>query len=190
MKRRVHRIVLLLVLATGVLTNILVSTAGAATNDTQESPWVYEVESLFPMYFMGGYHMAAGVRWKDLRVRASCIDGGHYDYEPNNKHFERNLGSGCGIFFGYFLWRNLHAYVYVEAQNYIVSDRDTHASKRFDVIDIGPGLGYQYFFYKNIYIQPAAHLYWRQKQQKLVGGTLFTLRNIDVSPTIRIGYRF
>lgn len=171
---------------------LMVITMNTVSAETPEpdSPFVYEIESLFPMYFMGGYHMAAGVRWKDLRVRASCIDGGHYEYEPNNRQFERNLGTGCGIFFGYFLWKYLHAYFYIEAQNYIVSNRDTHDSVRFDVVDIGPGLGYQYFIYKKIYIQPAAHLYWREKQQKLVGGTRYTLRNIDVSPTIRIGYRF
>ncbi|MDH5230810.1 MAG: hypothetical protein OEY38_12160 [Gammaproteobacteria bacterium] len=189
MKHQLQRISINIVLLIGLI-HLFASTASATSPESAQSPFIYEIESLFPMYFMDGYHIAAGVRWKDIRVRASCIDGGYYDYEPNNQRFERNLGTGCGLFLGYYLWKNLHAYVYVEAQNYIVHDRDTRASERFDVIDIGPGLGYQYFFFSNVYLQPAIHLYWRKKQEKYVAGIKYTLRNIDVSPTVRVGYRF
>ena len=150
----------------------------------------YELESLAPIYLFGGYHIAAGVRFGNIRLRTSCIDGGDYDYEPHNPDFERNLGTGCGLFAGYFFSSHWHAYLYVEKQSYIVTNRLNGASETFDVIDVGPGIGYQFFMGKNVYLQPALHLYWRRSQTKTIGGKSYTLRETDISPTVRIGYRF
>lgn len=61
----------------------------------------HEFESLFPMYFFGGQHLAAGVRFEQWRFRASCIEGGRYEYEPESDDFERNLATGCGVVVGY-----------------------------------------------------------------------------------------
>lgn len=150
----------------------------------------FEIESLFPMYFYGGRHLAVGVRVDDVRIRASCIDGGRYDYEPDNPTFERNLGTGCGAFLGYFFAPNWEIYLFVEKQNYVVRNRANMATQRFDVIDIGPGIGYQYFFDENIYIQPAVHLYWRPSQKGVIGGTNYLLRETDLSAVVRLGYQF
>lgn len=149
-----------------------------------------EVESLFPMFLMDGYHLAVGLRRNQWRLRASCIDGGNYDFEPNNETFERNLGKGCGLFMGYFFRQGWHAYLFIERQEYIVTRRDTSVSATFPVTDIGPGIGYQYFFTRNVYLQPALHLYWHEKAEKTIDGIDYTLRNIDISPTLRLGYQF
>ena len=150
----------------------------------------YEIESLLPMYFYGGYHLAVGARYKEYRFRVSCIDGGNFDYERNDNNFERNLGKGCGLFSGYFLNDNWHIYGFLENQSYIVTKRDSGIKSEFDVIDIGGGIGYQCFLTKKIYIQPALHLYWRNPQTKIIDGSNFTLREVDILPTIRMGYRF
>jgi hypothetical protein len=149
-----------------------------------------EIETLFPMFFMNGYHLAVGLRQNQWRLRASCIDGGNYDYEPNNDVFERNLGKGCGLFMGHFFDRHWHAYLFIERQEYIVTRRSSGASATFRVTDIGPGLGYQYFLTKDLYLQPALHLYWREKASKTIDGIDYTLRNSDVSLTVRLGYQF
>ncbi len=150
----------------------------------------YEIESLFPMYFYDGYHLAVGIRINDFRYRISCIDGGDYNYEPNNDQFERNLGRGCGVFAGYFLDSHWHIYLFLEKQYYTVTKRDSNVSENFDVIDVGPGIGYQYFFSKKIYIQPAIHLYWRNSENKSIDGSDYVLREYDVSPVVRVGYQF
>ena len=150
----------------------------------------YEFESLVPMYFYGGYHLAAGVRYKAYRFRVSCIDGGNFDYEASDNNFERNLGTGCGVFAGYFLNENLHVYGYVENQSYIVTKRNSGIQAKFDVVDIGGGVGYQYFLTTKIYVQPALHLYWRKPQTKTIDGSDYTLRAVDILPTVRIGYQF
>jgi len=150
----------------------------------------YSIESLFPIYFFNGYHLAFGIRIKDFRLRASCIDGGNYDYEPNNDQFERNLGKGCGVFAGYFLSKRWHLYMFIEKQSYVVTKRESGVSAEFDVLDIGPGLGYQYYFTENAYLQPALHLYWRKSEEKVIDGINYELREFDLSPTIRVGYRF
>jgi hypothetical protein len=150
----------------------------------------YSIESLFPIYFFEGYHLAVGIRINDFRLRASCIDGGNYDYEPDDDQFERNLGKGCGVFAGYFLDKRWHVYLFVEKQSYLVTKRDNGVSEEFDVLDIGPGLGYQYYFTENAYLQPALHLYWRKSEKKIIDGINYELREFDLSPTIRVGYRF
>jgi len=40
-----------------------------------------EVESLFPMFLTGGFHVGVGYRYKKFRVRASVINGGSYNAE-------------------------------------------------------------------------------------------------------------
>lgn len=156
----------------------------------EEKPPQLEVESLFPMFLMGGSHLAVGLRQNQWRLRASCIDGGNYDFEPDNDTFERNLSKGCGLFMGYFFHQGWHAYLFIERQEYIVTRRDTGVSATFPVTDIGPGIGYQYFLTRDIYLQPALHLYWRKKAEKTIDGIDYTLRNIDLSPVLRLGYQF
>ncbi|MEQ1534214.1 MAG: hypothetical protein HOO97_02875 [Sideroxydans sp.] len=150
----------------------------------------WEVESLVPIYFFGGSHAAIGARVDDWRVRTSCIDGGRYDYEPKNQAVERNLGKGCGVFLGYFFTPNWEVYLFVEKQSYQVTHRTTLETHRFDVIDVGPGVGYQYFIGKDFYVQPALHLYWRPSQSKVIGGSNYSLPNTDISVVARLGYRF
>lgn len=173
------------VVAWGLLLLWFMSTKGYADTGAK-----FEIESLFPMYFYGGSHLAVGVRGGDVRMRVSCIDGGRYDYEPGNPIFERNLGTGCGVFLGYFFAPNWEIYLFVEKQNYVVTNRGNRAAQRFDVIDVGPGIGYQYFLTRNVYVQPALHLYWRTSQDSVIGGTNYSLRETDLSPVIRVGVQF
>ena len=70
-----------------------------------------EAESLFPMFFYGGYHFAVGYRYKNLRIRTSIINGGSYDAEPagihnNAKEYKRFYSKmGYGLFLGYNVWK-------------------------------------------------------------------------------------
>jgi len=164
---------------------------GSGTVSAQERKGVsMELESLVPMYLFGGAHIAVSLNVDNFRFRASCIDGGNYDFEPNNETFERNLGVGCGVFAGTFLNDNWHIYLFVERQRYIVTKRDSLVQATFDVWDVGPGIGYQYFIWDETYIQPALHLYYRSSQTKQIDGIDYSLRNLDLSAVFRVGYRF
>ena len=76
---------------------------------------VLEIESLFPMFFNGGFHVGAGYRYENWRIRISVINGGRYDAENagiNNSsdNFKRYYKTSPGIFVGYNIWKHLEKF--------------------------------------------------------------------------------
>lgn len=109
-----------------------------------------EVESLFPMFFTGGFHIGAGYRYERFRVRVSLINGGDYNAEKagvNNlsQDFKRYYKTSPGIFFGYNVWKNLELYGFVELHKFEVEQRSSGIKKDLHSTDYGGGIGYQFF---------------------------------------------
>lgn len=153
-----------------------------------------EIESLFPMFFSGGYHAAVGYRYKHFRIRASVINGGHYDAEPaglsNNKAaFKRYYKTSPGVFLGYNVWKNLEVYSYVELHTFEIEQKSTAIKQNLHSCDIGLGISYQFFFWHNLYLQPGLHSYFRSDKSLDFNHIKYNIPNIDISPVIRIGAR-
>jgi len=73
-----------------------------------EAKQAFEAESLFPMFFSGGYHFAVGYRYGKFRLRMSVINGGSYDAEKagiNNSayNFKSYYKTTPSFFLGYNL---------------------------------------------------------------------------------------
>ena len=154
-----------------------------------------EVESLFPMFFTGGFHIGAGYRYERFRVRVSLINGGDYNAEKagvNNlsRDFKRYYKTSPGIFFGYNVWKNLELYGFVELHKFEVEQRSSGIKKDLHSTDYGGGIGYQFFLWKGLYLQPAFHVYCRKAKSLDFGDVQYKIPNVDLSPVIRIGYRF
>ena len=154
-----------------------------------------EVESLFPMFFTGGYHFAVGYRYKRFRVRFSVINGGTYNAETaglNGKpaEFNRFYETSPGIFLGYNIWKNLDLYTYVESHTFTIQQRSTGIEKDTHTYDFGLGTSYQIFFGRYIYLQPGFHLYLRADHHVDFGSVRYNIPNVDLSPVIRIGIRY
>lgn len=177
---------------TVVLTiNVFAQENNFSTNANQ----ALEVESLFPMFFTGGFHLGVGYRYNDFRVRLSVINGGSYNAEGaglhnSSKEFKRYYKTSPGIFIGYNLWRNLELYTYIELHTFEVEQKNTGVKKNLHSTDFGGGVGYQFFLWKGLYIQPAFHIYLRKEKSLNFDNTVYNIPKIDLSPVIRIGYRF
>jgi hypothetical protein len=152
-----------------------------------------EVESLFPMFFFGGYHIGVGYRYKKFRVRVSLINGGTYDTEPagvrSNSDFKRYYKPSPGIFLGYNIWKNLEIYAYLEHHTFQITQKSTGDTRNIVSIDFGPGIGYQFFIGRYLYIQPAMHVYFRTNNSADFGTQTYHIPNVDLSPVIRVGVR-
>ena len=154
-----------------------------------------EIESLFPMFISGGFHVGVGYRYDKFRIRASVINGGKYNAEKagiNNSsdNFKRYYKTSPGVFFGYNVWKDLEVYGYVEFHTFEVERKDTGMKKDIFSIDSGGGVGYQFFVGKHFYIQPAFHVYYRKSKSLDFDGVKYKIPNIDLSSVIRVGYRF
>lgn len=154
----------------------------------------FEVESLVPMFFTGGYHFAVGYRYEKFRVRASVINGGTYDAETaginnNSAEFKRFYKTSPGIFFGYSVWKNLELYGFAEFHTFSIQQKSTKIEKDIHSIDLGGGIGYQFFIGRYFYIQPAVHIYCRKDHRLDFEGTKYNISNIDFSPVLRLGVR-
>jgi len=153
-----------------------------------------EVESLVPMFFTGGYHFAAGYRYKKFRVRASIINGGTYDAEKagiNNSSpaFKRYYKTSPGLFFGYNLWRNLELYTYLELHTFEITQTNTGKKENMRSTDSGLAISYQFFIGRYFYVQPGLHLYVRGNGTLSFDGTEYRIPRTDFSPVIRLGVR-
>lgn len=168
---------------------------------TQKSLSYLEFESLLPMFFLKGYHFSVGYRFDKFRIRASMIYSGEYDAEDsginnNSDKFGRYYDHGSsGLFFGYFPFENkwlsgIHTYVYVENHLWKIENKKNNQTGRIQTIDVGPGVGYQFKIFKNFYIQPAYHVYFRSSQSTIVGGEKYTIPNVDHTIVFRAGIRF
>ena len=154
----------------------------------------FEIESLVPMFLTGGYHFAIGYRYDKFRVRASIINGGTYDAETagiNNtsSEFKRFYKTSPGIFFGYSVWKNLELYGFAEFHTFSIQQKSTKIEKDIHSIDLGGGVGYQFFIGRYFYIQPALHIYCRKDHRLDFEGRKYNISNIDFSPVLRLGVR-
>ena len=154
----------------------------------------FEVESLFPMFFTGGYHAGLGYRNDKFRVRVSVINGGSYDAEPagvNNScpEFKRYYKTSPGLFLGYNVWKNLEVYSFLELHTFEIEQASTGLKRDIHSTDFGGGISYQFFFGSHIYLQPGFHIYLRGDNSADFNGTIYNIPNVDLAPVIRIGYR-
>lgn len=155
----------------------------------------FEVESLFPMFITGGYHLGLGYRYEKFRIRVSVINGGTYDAEPagtknSSAEFKRYYKTSPGLFLGYNLWKNLEVYSYIELHTFEIEQKITGLKKDIHSTDIGGGISYQFFFGRHIYMQPGFHIYLRSSNSTDFNGIVYNIPNVDLAPVIRIGYRF
>lgn len=154
----------------------------------------FEVESLFPMFLTGGYHVGLGYRYDKFRVRVSVINGGKYDTEPagtknSSADFKRYYKTSPGFFLGYNAWRNLEVYSFLELHNFEIEQKSSGMKKDIKSTDIGGGVSYQFFLGPHIYLQPGVHIYFRNDHSAEFKDFTYNIPNIDLAPVIRIGYR-
>lgn len=155
----------------------------------------FEVESLFPMFITGGYHLGLGYRYDKFRFRVSVINGGTYDAEPAgtknlSPDFKRYYKTSPGFFLGYNIWRNLEVYSFLELHTFQIEQASTGIKRDIHSTDFGGGISYQFFFGRHIYLQPGFHIYLRGDKSADFNGTIYNIPNVDLAPVIRIGYRF
>jgi hypothetical protein len=197
MKKQIFILTMLILSATSIF---------AQTDSTKGSFWkpfprmyearqAFEMESLFPMFFTGGYHIGIGYRIDKFRFRVSVINGGTYDAEHagtknSSPDFKRYYKTSPGFFFGYNVWRNLEIYSFLELHTFEIEQKSTGLKKEIHSTDIGGGLSYQFFIGKHIYLQPGMHIYLRSDNSASFNGVIYNIPNIDIAPVIRIGYRF
>jgi len=170
------------------------SLSNNVTSSKEKPKEALEVESLFPMFITGGYHIGIGYRYEKFRVRLSVINGGSYDAEKaglnnSSSDFKRYYKTSPGIFLGYTIWKNLEVYAYLELHTFQIEQKSSNIKKDLFSMDTGGGVGYQFFIGKSFYIQPAFHVYCRRSKSLDFNGAKYTIPNIDLSPVIRIGYR-
>lgn len=155
----------------------------------------FEVESLVPMFFTGGYHFAVGYRYEKFRFRFSVINGGTYNADAQavgavDEGYKRYYTTSPGFFFGYNVWKNLEVYGYYERHTFEVEQMETGEKQDLPSNDFGIGISYQIFFGRTFYIQPGIHSYFRAEQSiNFTNGGTYTIPTFELSPVVRIGAR-
>ncbi|QIK54342.1 hypothetical protein G7051_08310 [Dysgonomonas sp. HDW5B] len=191
MKKKLFSLMMLVSIATVVFSQDQSTITKPRSYEVKQA---FEVESLVPMFFTGGYHFAIGYRYDKFRVRASVINGGSYNAETAgiNNHsddFKRFYKTSPGIFLGYNVWKNLELYGFAEFHTFSIQQRSTRIEKDIHTVDLGGGVGYQFFIGRYFYIQPALHIYCRKDHRLDFEGTKYNISNIDFSPVLRLGVR-
>lgn len=153
-----------------------------------------EFESLFPMFFSGGYHLCLAYRYEQFRVRVSVINGGSYDAEPAGQpnakgDFQRYYKTSPGLFLGYNVWKGLEIYTFLEGHTFSIEQRSTGLRQDLRSLDFGGGVSYQFFIGRVLYIQPGAHIYLRERKTLQFADQTYTIPGMDIAPVIRIGIR-
>ncbi len=154
-----------------------------------------EIESLFPMFFYGGYHVGVGYRYERFRVRLSVINGGTYDAETagaNNSSpdYKRYYKTSPGFFLGYNLWKNLELYGYYEKHTFQIEQVSSGEKSNIKSNDFGLGVSYQFFIGRTFYIQPGFHTYFRADNSATFSNNqTYNIPNMDYSFVVRIGAR-
>ena len=154
-----------------------------------------EIESLFPMFFYGGYHVGIGYRYKKFRVRMSVINGGNYNVDGQavgkvDEGYKRYYKTSPGIFLGYNLWKNLELYGYFETHTFKIEQLSTGEKRDIFSNDVGIGMSYQIFIGRHIYIQPGIHSYFRpEKMATFSNDQSYAIPTFELSPIVRIGVR-
>lgn len=155
----------------------------------------FEVESLFPMFFYGGYHAGIGYRYKKFRIRMSVINGGKYNVDGQaigkaDEGYKRYYKTSPGIFFGYNVWKNIELYGYFETHTFKIEQLSTNEKKDIYSNDVGLGVSYQFFIGRHIYIQPGIHSYFRsEKTTTFSNNQSYSIPTFELSPIVRLGVR-
>lgn len=154
-----------------------------------------ELESLFPMFFYGGWHIGVGYRYKNFRLRFSLINGGDYNADVQSVNgsiegYERYYTTSPGIFLGYNIWKNLEIYGYYESHTFEIKQLSTDEKKEILSSDVGIGLSYQFFFGRSFYIQPGIHSYFRPNESiSFSNGETYSIPTFELTPIVRAGFR-
>jgi len=154
-----------------------------------------EIESLFPMYFYGGYHVGVGYRYKKFRIRASVINGGTYNADVQavgdvDEGYKRYYTTSPGIFLGYNVWKNLEVYGYYERHTFEVEQMSTGDKQDLPSNDFGIGISYQFFIGRIFYIQPGVHSYFRAEETiTFANSGTYAIPTFELTPIVRIGAR-
>lgn len=155
----------------------------------------FEIESLVPMFFFGGYHFGVGYRYEKFRIRASIINGGSYNVDGQavgkvDKGYERYYTTSPGIFLGYNLWKNFELYGYYESHTFKIKQLSSGEKQNIKSNDVGIGISYQFFIGRYIYIQPGIHSYFRpEKTITFVNDQTYSIPTFELSPVVRLGVR-
>lgn len=152
----------------------------------------FEIEAVPLVYFTKGYHLSLGYRVNRFRLRASVIDAGTYNAEVSNQDFKRFETPGSyGLFAGYFVWKHLEAYAFLDRHNLKVRQRSTGEERDLRVFTPGVGIGYQFFWTSHFYTQPALHLYnFGSQDTTFSNGQVYKLPQTQLVPVVRVGYAF
>jgi hypothetical protein len=197
MKKRIFLFVLLV----SLVSTILAQSDSARGTFWKPIPRNYEVkqaieiESLFPMYFYGGYHVGVGYRYKNFRIRASVINGGSYNADGQaigdiDEGYKRYYTTSPGIFLGYNVWRNLEIYGYYERHTFEVEQMSTGEKQDLPSNDFGIGISYQFFIGRIFYIQPGIHSYFRSEQTITFSNSgTYSIPTFELTPIVRVGAR-
>jgi len=154
-----------------------------------------ELESLAPMFFVGGFHAGIGYRYKKFRFRMSVIDGGTFNVDGQALNrgktgYERYYTWSPGFFFGCNVWKNLEVYTYYENHTFKVKNLETLEERNIPSNDFGLALGYQFFIGRYFYIQPGLHSYIRAKAEtEFTNGDIYKMPTMELTPVVRIGAR-
>jgi hypothetical protein len=197
MKKQILFIVVLICLATS-----LSAQSGSAKGTfwkpnprNYEVKQAFEVESLVPMFFTGGYHLGIGYRYDKFRVRVSVINGGTYNADMQAvsgtiEGYKRYYTTSPGFFLGYNFWKNLEVYGYYERHTFEIEQMESGEKQNLPSNDFGIGISYQFFIGRTFYIQPGVHTYFRAEQSIAFnnGGT-YTIPTFEISPVVRLGVR-
>ena len=155
----------------------------------------FEVESLVPMFFTGGYHVGVGYRYNKFRVRVSVINGGTYNADLQAVSgtvdgYKRYYTTSPGFFLGYNVWKNLEIYGYYEKHTFEIEQMESGEKQDLPSNDFGIGVSYQFFIGRTFYIQPGVHTYFRSEQSiEFTDGGTYTIPTFEVSPVVRLGVR-
>ena len=104
----------------------------------------FEVESLVPMFFTGGYHIGIGYRYDKFRVRVSVINGGSYNADnqavgETDEGYKRYYTTSPGFFLGYNMPKNLEVYGYYERHTFDIEQMETGEKQNLPSNDFGIG---------------------------------------------------
>ena len=155
----------------------------------------FEIESLFPMFFYGGWHGGLGYRYEKFRLRVSVINGGDYNADVQSLDgpidgYKRYYTTSPGIFLGYNVWKNLEVYGYYERHTFEVEQLSTGEKQDIPSNDVGIGISYQFFIGRTFYIQPGIHSYFRSEQSAtFANNQTYTIPTFELTPIVRIGAR-
>lgn len=155
-----------------------------------------EFENQTPCFFFGGYQLSAGMRYGPVRFRVSTQDSGEADFEDTgidsrSDTFRRSYDDGSlSVSVDWFFSKYFFTYASLGSNRWLVQNNDTLATDHLRTLDAGLGLGFQYFIYKGLFVQLAAHVNVRERKSLMIQGEEYTIPGIDYSPGLRLGYRF